>query len=74
MLIVGTTGEVYPAAALPERAIRRGLNTIEVNMHPSPISSAVEVFLQAKAKDVLPALVQAVLGSDSETSSLKKEA
>lgn len=64
LLVVGTTGAVYPAASLPERCIRRGLRVIEVNMHRSPISSHVDVFIQGKAAEVLPVLIDRVLGTE----------
>lgn len=60
LLVIGTTGGVYPAASLPERALMRGVRIIEVNMHPSPISEAADVFLQGRAKEVLPALLERV--------------
>eukprot|EP00624_Nannochloropsis_granulata_P002945 evm.model.NODE_24912_length_16274_cov_19.668367.4 len=60
LLVIGTTGGVYPAASLPERALMRGLRIIEVNMHPSPISGAADVFLRGRAQEVLPALLERV--------------
>lgn len=40
MIVVGTSGVVYPAASLPEEAMRMpGVNVIEVNPEPSAISS-----------------------------------
>ena len=46
MLVIGTTGAVYPAAGLPEAAIASGVPVIELNLDHSPISSAATVFLQ----------------------------
>jgi NAD-dependent deacetylase len=66
LLVVGTTGAVYPAASLPERCIRRGVRTIEINMDRSPISDAVDVFLQGKAAEVLPALVERLMGKGGD--------
>ncbi len=48
---------MYPAAGLPEDAIRRGVKVIEINADPSPISEAVDVFIMGKAAQVLPKLV-----------------
>ena len=48
ILVVGTTGAVYPAAGLPEAAIAAGVPLVEVNLDPSPISSAATVFLQVR--------------------------
>lgn len=66
LLIVGTTGAVYPAASLPERCIRQGVRTIEVNMHRSPISDAVDVCIEGRAAEVLPALVEQVLAEGTK--------
>lgn len=46
MLLIGTSGEVYPAAYLPAAAKRRGAKIIELNPRPSAYSaSIVDVFL-----------------------------
>jgi len=60
LLVIGTTGGVYPAASLPEMALKKGVRVIEVNMHPSSISGAADVFLQGRAKELLPALLERV--------------
>ncbi len=41
LLLVGTSGEVYPAAALPQAAKRRGATVIEVNPRPSAYTGAI---------------------------------
>lgn len=41
MLIIGTTGTVYPAAALPAAAKRRGAFVVEINPEPSEYSRSV---------------------------------
>jgi NAD-dependent deacetylase len=66
LLVIGTTNAVYPAASLPERCIRRGIRVIEVTMHRSPISDAVDVYLEGRAAEVLPALVEKVLGDEKK--------
>ncbi len=66
LLVVGTTNAVYPAASLPERCIRRGIRVIEINMHRSPISDAVDVYIQGRAAEVLPALVHKVLEDEKK--------
>ncbi|NIR43901.1 MAG: NAD-dependent deacylase [Gemmatimonadetes bacterium] len=60
MLVVGTSGIVYPAAALPMSARSGGATVIEVNVEPSEVTPTVDVFLQGAAGEVLPALVAAV--------------
>lgn len=64
LLVVGTTGAVYPAASLPERCLRRGLKVLEINMHRSPLSNHVDAFIEGRAAEVLPALVERVLGKE----------
>ena len=61
MLVIGTTGAVYPAAGLPESVLMSGAHVIEINMDSSPISHAVDVFLQGRAKDLVPQLVNLAL-------------
>ncbi|HEX2030550.1 MAG TPA: Sir2 family NAD-dependent protein deacetylase [Actinomycetota bacterium] len=60
LLVVGTSGEVWPAAALPERARQEGALVVDVS--PAPTLIAADVRLEGLAGDVLPALADAVLG------------
>lgn len=60
MLVVGTSGTVWPAAELPLVARRAGARVIEVNPEPSEITPAADLFLQGPAGDVLPALARAL--------------
>jgi NAD-dependent protein deacetylase/lipoamidase len=59
LLVVGTSAEVYPAAALPDYAKSAGATIIEINPNPTPLSDAADYVLRAPAGDVLPALVAA---------------
>ncbi|MFW6139531.1 MAG: SIR2 family NAD-dependent protein deacylase, partial [Spirochaetota bacterium] len=55
MLVVGTTGEVFPASLIPLHAKERGARIIEVNTKPSNYTGEItDVFLQGKASEVLP--------------------
>jgi len=59
-LLVGASGEVYPAASLPVAAKHNGKTIIEVNIRPTEYTAHVtDIFLQGKAGEVLPALVSA---------------
>jgi NAD-dependent deacetylase len=58
MLVVGTSGVVYPAAALPQVAKEAGNPVIEVNPQPSGITALADIFLQGPAGTVLPRLVE----------------
>jgi NAD-dependent deacetylase len=56
MLVVGTSGTVYPAAALAWEAKFQGAKLVEVNTQSSALSSIADVFLQGKAGKLLPLL------------------
>jgi len=58
MIVVGTSGVVYPAAGLPEYAIERGVTVIEVNPEPTPYSAHVSYYLAGPSGQVLPQLVE----------------
>jgi len=57
MLVVGTSGQVYPAAELPSRARRAGAHVIQVNDRPSELDDECHVNLRGPAADVLPSLL-----------------
>eukprot|EP01103_Thecamoeba_quadrilineata_P009225 TRINITY_DN1894_c0_g1_i2.p1 TRINITY_DN1894_c0_g1~~TRINITY_DN1894_c0_g1_i2.p1 ORF type:complete len:156 (+),score=24.40 TRINITY_DN1894_c0_g1_i2:405-872(+) len=61
MIVVGTSGVVYPAAGLPEQALANGVPLIEVNLDKSPLSSQVTCLLAGRASEVLVALVDRVI-------------
>jgi len=60
MLVVGTSGMVWPAAELPFIAARAGARILEVNPVASEITRVADVFLGGPAGEVLPALVHAL--------------
>lgn len=60
LLVVGTSGTVWPAAELPHVARRAGARVIEINPEASEVTPVADAFLQGKAGEVLPALVRAV--------------
>ena len=49
MLVVGTSGLVYPASQLPLIARQAGATVIDVNPEPSAISSVADLFLQGRS-------------------------
>jgi NAD-dependent deacetylase len=59
LLVVGTSGEVFPAAALPEVARNHGAQIVEVAGGPSDIRA--DLRLEGRAGDVVPDLARAVL-------------
>jgi len=57
LLIVGTSGVVYPAAGFASVARAAGAFLAEMNLDPTPNSSVVDVSIQGRAKDVVPELL-----------------
>ncbi|GAB32590.1 NAD-dependent deacylase [Gordonia otitidis] len=60
IIVVGTSGIVYPAAALPERAAARGIPVIELNPQPSGLSSIATHSIRTTAARGLPDIVERV--------------
>lgn len=60
LLVVGTSGTVWPAAELPHVAARAGARVIEVNPEPSELTPLSAAFLQGAAGPVLTSLAAAV--------------
>jgi NAD-dependent deacetylase len=60
VLVCGTSGVVWPAAALPEYARQYGLRTIEVNLEHTPISEIVDVSLEGTTGEILPEIAGAL--------------
>jgi len=56
MLVVGTSGVVYPVAGFPGVARRAGARIIEINPEETPITRLADVFLEGTAGEVLPRL------------------
>ncbi len=56
MMIVGTSGLVYPAAMLMPAAKAKGAFIIEINLDSTPYSPDVDLSLQGRAKEILPLL------------------
>lgn len=60
MLVVGTSGVVYPAAQLPLVAQQQGAMLIDINPTCTPISEVADLFIQGRGGAVLPQLVAAL--------------
>lgn len=62
MLVIGTTGIVYPAAMIPITAKQNGAKIIEVNLEPSAYTEQgiTDIFLQGKATEVMSNLLAEV--------------
>ncbi|MDY7033259.1 MAG: NAD-dependent deacylase [Thermodesulfobacteriota bacterium] len=60
MLILGTSGVVYPAASLPSHARIEGARLIEINPQKSALTSKVDLFIEGKTGEILPRIVSLV--------------
>lgn len=58
MLVVGTSGVVYPAAGLAHRARRAGARVVVLNTEETELDGAAHALLRGKAAELLPALLQ----------------
>jgi NAD-dependent deacetylase len=57
MLVVGTSGEVYPAAGLAFTAHQSGARVVIVNPEPTPLDAVAETCLRETAAVCLPVLL-----------------
>ncbi len=57
LLIIGTSGVVYPAASFAPIAKEHGAFVVELNLDPTPNSDLVDVSFQGRAKDLVPLLL-----------------
>ncbi|MYG34676.1 MAG: NAD-dependent deacylase [Gemmatimonadetes bacterium] len=57
-LVIGTSAEVYPAAAIPWTTLHSGGHIIEVNTQPTSLTRAASTAVHGKAGEVLPALLE----------------
>ena len=60
VLVVGTSGIVYPAAGYPAMALAEGATVIEINPADTEISDMCHHHVRGPAAQVLPQLVEAV--------------
>src|SRR5438309_5786329 len=54
LLIIGTSGIVYPAASFAALAKEAGAFVAEVNLDPTPNTQSVDIAIQGRAKDIVP--------------------
>ncbi len=60
-VVIGTSAEVHPAAAIPLATVQGGGRIVEINPHPTPLSRVAAVAVRGRAG----AAVGAVLGGSS---------
>ncbi len=57
LLVIGTSGVVYPAAGFAAAAKETGAFVAEINLETTPQSELVDLLIQGRAKDVVPLLL-----------------
>jgi len=60
-IICGTSGVVWPAAAIPEIAGNYGVKTIEINLESTPVTPGVDISILSPAGKSLPEIVRLLL-------------
>ncbi|MEM3962566.1 NAD-dependent protein deacetylase [Pyrobaculum sp.] len=60
VLVVGTSGVVYPAAYIPHIAKQGGAVVIEINVEPSALTPMADYFIRGRAGEVLPQIAEEV--------------
>jgi len=59
-LVIGTSGVVYPAAGLAQKAKSRGARLVIINLEPTALDSDADAALMGPAEVILPRLVSLV--------------
>ncbi len=57
LLIIGTSGVVYPAASFAPVAKQAGAFVAELNLDPTPNSDVVDISIRGRASELIPQLV-----------------
>jgi len=60
MLVIGTSGVVYPAAALPGAARARGALLVEINPEDTALTRTMDYAIRATAAEALPWVAEAL--------------
>lgn len=59
MIIIGTSGVVYPAAEIPYTSKAKGATIIEINPESTPFTSSItDMFFKGSASDILPKILE----------------
>jgi NAD-dependent deacetylase len=56
-LVIGTSAVVYPAAGLAQLAKSSGARVVEINVAETPLTTAIDQFLQGPSGQLLPQLI-----------------
>jgi len=66
MIVIGSSLVVYPAAGVPEAAVRAGAPLVIVNREPTPLDAHAEVLVHGAAGESMSRIVQ-IAGIDAGT-------
>lgn len=58
LIVIGTSGVVYPVASFPQTVKDNGGYVVEVNVEPKPISAIADVSLYGNSGDILPMIAK----------------
>lgn len=58
LVVVGTSGIVYPVAGLPSAALAQGIPVVEVNPDVTPLTESATASIRDTAANALPGLVE----------------
>jgi NAD-dependent SIR2 family protein deacetylase len=61
MIIIGTSGAVNPVNSFPQKMKENRGTVIEINISDKAVFKEADLFIQGKADDVLPLLVNRIL-------------
>jgi NAD-dependent deacetylase len=62
MIVIGSTGEVYPAALIPRQAADHGAKIVEINPEPSGFTEAIaDIHLRLRAGEALELIEKEIL-------------
>ncbi|MBL8196514.1 MAG: NAD-dependent protein deacylase, partial [Blastocatellia bacterium] len=64
-LVIGTAGVVQPAASIPVYAKNSKAFLIEVNNQESALTYLMDVFLEGKAGEIVPKLMELIKSKNS---------
>lgn len=67
LLIVGTSGNVYPAAGFVISAKHQGITTVAVNLDPPENRSYIDHFYHGKSGEILPRLMEHWISSTRDS-------
>jgi len=64
-IVIGSTLIIYPAAYMPDYAVKRGTKLIIINLSPTPMDKRATVLIRAKAGETMSKIVERVIEKSS---------